>query len=146
MVGKIMGCESLLASYASEIGYDVQMGSNWNTKLMYDGRKYLLVKAASVSEKVGESRGRITFEVSFIALKCCSYSSVVVISDLWRDLRCDAMKILNMLEMSGEVLGCSEVAIEPLTKRISNYDEVAVELTATVVANYRVEDGAISIL
>ncbi len=141
-----MGCESLLASYGSEMGYDVQVGSDWNTKVIYEGRKYMLVRAVSVSDKVGESRGRITFEVSFVVLECCSYGSVGAMSDLWNDLRRDAMRILNRLEVSGEVLGCSEVEIEPLTKQISSYNEAAVELTASVVANYRVEDGEISIL
>ncbi len=141
-----MSYELLLARFASQIGYVPKLGQAWGDKQRYEGGSHVLIKPVSVSEKVGEAKGRLTSQIDFILVKCHATRNQTAILEMWSNLKSDALSIINQLETSGYLLSCGEVEVEAVTTQISKYDEVAVEVTATVVSNFTFDDQVTSII
>lgn len=138
--------EELITELVSEKGYSPRLGLEWDTKWRYELSQYVLIRPILLCEKRGVKRGRIAAKISFILLKCHAESNINDISQMWREVKQDAVEIITEIEQEGAILELSKVEIAPLKKEISSYKEVAVEVTATVVANYKIDDNSPSIL
>ncbi|MFI3304179.1 MAG: hypothetical protein SNF68_06035 [Rikenellaceae bacterium] len=130
------GYEEFIADLAGGLRYSPRLGKKWSANWRYDLGAYALISPAAVSDKEGVERGRVSYDIEFTLLKCHSQKDIMAISMLWNDVKRDAMEIVHELERSPLVLATTELEIEPLSLQISNYDEVAVQVSATMVSNY----------
>lgn len=130
--------EALIASYCESLGYLPRVSRSDNSKVQLRASEMAIIRPVEITAKEGVQKGRVTAEITLILIRNLTKIHMNQRVAQWDRVKEDAMSIVSGIELSGQVLKVSELEITPLSGNLSEYEEVSVEITASVVSNFRV--------
>lgn len=128
--------ERLIATLLGERGYVVYMDDLDSTENYLFSPAMAILTPVSITDKSGGVRGRVTSQLTFLLSKNASHMSPEDASQLWRDLRCDAIGVACELQKVSSVVALSGLKLSSYERGNRKTNEVSVKVSVTIISNF----------
>ncbi len=146
MEREIISFEAAIAQTAQQMGYSVTLSQSSAKNQSTDQLPAAIVYNSTLTSKSGVERCRLTTEVEFLLVKNgVSYSDSEK-NTIAADMRCDALEIMRLLKTYQNIIEVTKLKVLADSGYMSQFDDIGVRVTATIVSNYTLDSQQLQVV
>lgn len=138
--------EAIVADAVREMGYTPSLDGVVAEELRMTAQKMAILSPVEILGREGGVRGRLTSKINFVLLINAATASPNEVARVWRELKCDALEVVEQVREAMGVVDLQGVEVTPYTRSNASYREIAVAVEIKAVSSYTYDSEAAQIV